>query len=94
MASKSRLPGEGAAADLVERVLQLGAAVLYMPLPLVAGLVVLDAGIQGAHITNQSVIYALRPDARSRVTTSTTGTLTQPISGTTTNGSVATSRTS
>ena len=36
---------------------------------LLAGLVVLDAGVQGQHITNQSTIYALRPDARSRVTT-------------------------
>jgi predicted MFS family arabinose efflux permease len=36
---------------------------------LIAGIVVLDAGVQGAHIINQTVIYALRPDARSRVTT-------------------------
>ena len=36
---------------------------------LVAGLLVLDAGVQGQHITNQSVIYTLRPDARSRITT-------------------------
>jgi predicted MFS family arabinose efflux permease len=38
-------------------------------LPLVAGIVVLDLGVQGAHILNQSAIYALAPDARSRVTT-------------------------
>lgn len=31
------------------------------------GLVVLDAGMQGTQITNQSVIYALLPEARSRV---------------------------
>lgn len=37
--------------------------------PLIAGLLVLDLGVQGQHITNQSVIYALRPEARSRLTT-------------------------
>lgn len=31
------------------------------------GLVVLDAGMQGMQITNQSVIYALLPEARSRI---------------------------
>jgi predicted MFS family arabinose efflux permease len=36
---------------------------------LIAGIVVLDLGIQGQHILNQSTIYALAPDARSRVTT-------------------------
>jgi predicted MFS family arabinose efflux permease len=36
---------------------------------LIAGLVVLDLGVQGQHIINQSTIYALRPDARSRLTT-------------------------
>ena len=34
---------------------------------LVAGIVVLDMGTQGMQITNQAVIYALRPDARSRI---------------------------
>jgi predicted MFS family arabinose efflux permease len=34
---------------------------------LVVGIVVLDMGTQGMQITNQSVIYALRPDARSRI---------------------------
>jgi predicted MFS family arabinose efflux permease len=34
---------------------------------LVAGIVLIDIGAQGIHITNQSVIYSLRPDARSRV---------------------------
>lgn len=38
-------------------------------LALIAGLLILDAGVQGQHITNQSVIYTLRPDARSRITT-------------------------
>jgi predicted MFS family arabinose efflux permease len=36
---------------------------------LVAGIVVLDLGVQGAHINHQATIYALRPEARSRVTT-------------------------
>jgi predicted MFS family arabinose efflux permease len=35
----------------------------------IAGVVLLDLGIQGQHILNQSTIYALREDARSRVTT-------------------------
>ncbi|MBE0649405.1 MAG: MFS transporter [Bacteroidales bacterium] len=38
-------------------------------IPLVIGIVVLDAGVQGTHITNQSEIYKVRPDARSRITT-------------------------
>ena len=36
---------------------------------LVAGLVVFDAGLQGQHVLNQSAIYALRPEARSRLNT-------------------------
>lgn len=36
---------------------------------LILGVAVLDLGIQGAHITNQSVIYSLVPSARSRLTT-------------------------
>ena len=35
----------------------------------VAGIVVFDLGAQGPHISNQVRIYALRPDARSRLTT-------------------------
>lgn len=38
-------------------------------LPLIIGIVLLDAGVQGTHITNQSEVYRLRPDARSRLTT-------------------------
>jgi predicted MFS family arabinose efflux permease len=34
---------------------------------LIAGIVVLDLGCQGIHITNQSKIYALAPQARSRI---------------------------
>jgi predicted MFS family arabinose efflux permease len=36
---------------------------------LIAGIAVLDLGVQGAHISNQSAIYALSPEARSRLTT-------------------------
>jgi predicted MFS family arabinose efflux permease len=36
---------------------------------LIAGVVLLDLGIQGQHILNQSAIYTLNPDARSRLTT-------------------------
>ncbi len=34
-----------------------------------AGIVVMDFGVQGQHICNQNAIYAIAPDARSRVTT-------------------------
>ena len=36
---------------------------------LVIGIVLLDLAAQGAHISNQSEVYRLRPDARSRLTT-------------------------
>jgi predicted MFS family arabinose efflux permease len=36
---------------------------------LIAGLILVDLGMQGQHITNQSILYALRPEARSRLTT-------------------------
>ena len=36
---------------------------------LIAGILLLDVGVQGVHISNQSVIYALTGNARSRVTT-------------------------
>ncbi len=36
---------------------------------LIVGIAVLDLGVQGIHISNQSAIYALRPEARSRLTT-------------------------
>lgn len=35
---------------------------------LIVGVVVLDVGAQGLHITNQGEIYKLRPEARSRLT--------------------------
>jgi predicted MFS family arabinose efflux permease len=36
---------------------------------LLAGIAILDLGVQGAQITNQSVVYGLDPAARSRLTT-------------------------
>jgi predicted MFS family arabinose efflux permease len=36
---------------------------------LIAGIIVLDFGAQGAQISNQAAIYRLRPEARSRLTT-------------------------
>ena len=36
---------------------------------LIAGIVVLDLGVQGAHISNQATVYRLHADARSRLTT-------------------------
>jgi cyanate permease len=35
---------------------------------LVIGIVILDIGAQGLHITNQGEIYRLHPEARSRLT--------------------------
>jgi predicted MFS family arabinose efflux permease len=34
---------------------------------LAIGLVVFDLGVQGTHISNQTIVYALRPEARSRL---------------------------
>jgi predicted MFS family arabinose efflux permease len=38
-------------------------------LGMIAGVILLDLGAQGAHISNQSRIYAVRPEARSRMNT-------------------------
>ncbi|HET6965143.1 MAG TPA: MFS transporter [Acidimicrobiales bacterium] len=37
-------------------------------MPLIVGIVVLDFAVQGLHITNQTLIYGVRPEARSRIT--------------------------
>lgn len=37
---------------------------------LIVGIVVLDVGVQGLHVTNQSLIYRLAPEARSRINAS------------------------
>lgn len=36
---------------------------------LIAGIALLDLGVQGAHVNHQSTIYALEPEARSRLNT-------------------------
>ena len=35
---------------------------------LIVGILVLDIGVQGLQVTNQSIIYRLAPEARSRIT--------------------------
>ncbi len=37
---------------------------------LILGIILLDLGVQGLHITNQSEIYRIRPEARNRLTSS------------------------
>lgn len=44
------------------------AAGQYSIIALIVGILVLDLTVQGVHITNQSVIYRLYPDARNRLT--------------------------
>jgi predicted MFS family arabinose efflux permease len=66
--------GHGARATSVSAVLLLAswgvlAAGGTSLLALLAGIVLLDLGVQGAHISNQSAIYTLAPEARSRLTT-------------------------
>lgn len=41
----------------------------HLLVELVIGVLLFDFGVQGLHITNQSMIYPLRPDARSRLNT-------------------------
>ena len=36
---------------------------------LIVGIIILDLGVQGTHILNQSEVYKLHPEARSRITT-------------------------
>lgn len=36
---------------------------------LIAGVILMDLGVQGAQVANQSIIYALQPDARGRLNT-------------------------
>lgn len=50
--------------------LSWGAIVLgqFSIISLIAGILILDLTVQGVHITNQSVIYHVMPDARNRLT--------------------------
>ncbi|WP_246327166.1 MFS transporter [Burkholderia guangdongensis] len=64
---ENRATGAFAAAILLSFALLAGGAA-SLPL-LVAGVLLLDVGVQGLHISNQSVIYALDANARSRITT-------------------------
>jgi predicted MFS family arabinose efflux permease len=40
----------------------------YSIIALIVGILVLDLTVQGVHITNQTVIYHMMPDARNRLT--------------------------
>ncbi|WP_445505992.1 MFS transporter [Niallia sp. 03190] len=42
----------------------------YSLLPLVIGVILLDLAVQAVHVTNQSMIFTVRPEARSRLTAS------------------------
>ncbi|MBC3787794.1 MFS transporter [Spirosoma utsteinense] len=48
--------------------LVLGLAGLYLT-GLIAGIILLDIGVQSAHIANQTLVFSLRPEARSRLNT-------------------------
>jgi predicted MFS family arabinose efflux permease len=66
--------GRGHAATagfLVATALSYGLIVLGQDwlVALLIGVAIMDLGAQGVHISNQSVIYALRPQARSRINT-------------------------
>jgi predicted MFS family arabinose efflux permease len=66
--------GHGAlATTLTSLLMAVSFGLLYLfrhsTIGLIVAIVVLDLGVQGVHITNQHAIYALSPDARSRLTT-------------------------
>ncbi|VWD18798.1 major facilitator transporter [Burkholderia lata] len=44
------------------------ALMMHSLVALVVGVVAFDLGLQAVHVTNQSLIYGVRPDARSRLT--------------------------
>jgi predicted MFS family arabinose efflux permease len=65
---RSRI-GTGVFLSVVVGAFALMGLVPHLLSVLVAGVVLLDLGTQGTHVLNQSIIYALRPEARSRLTT-------------------------
>ncbi|HEY5428603.1 MAG TPA: MFS transporter [Solirubrobacteraceae bacterium] len=74
MAGRLADRGRGGSTTTITLVLMLASwAILALGtssvIALIAGIAVLDLGVQGLHISNQSAIYALRPEARSRLTT-------------------------
>ncbi|WP_331456656.1 MFS transporter [Bordetella pseudohinzii] len=65
--------GLGNRATVVGLALLLGSWALiawgaHAVIPLLIGIVIQDMAIQGVHVTNQSAVYRLRPEARSRLT--------------------------
>jgi predicted MFS family arabinose efflux permease len=67
-AGRVRWTTGGFAVAIVLSFLLMGAAGTVLVV-LVVGILLVDGGVQGLHITNQSVIYRLSDTARSRITT-------------------------
>jgi predicted MFS family arabinose efflux permease len=65
----ARLATGVALAAILAGWLLLGSDDGHLLATLIPGIAVLDLGVQGAHVTNLAVIYRLRPDSRSRLTT-------------------------
>ncbi|MBI1425029.1 MAG: MFS transporter [Gammaproteobacteria bacterium] len=61
--------GTGGALTLVVISFALMGLWPYHVAAIILGIVLLDLGVQGTQILNQSTIYSLRPEARSRITT-------------------------
>jgi len=64
--NRTAMTTAGAGALLTLSFVVLGAGTTSVA-AVIVGIIVLDIGTQGMQITNQAVIYALRPDARSRI---------------------------